>query len=159
MPKKMLVCLSLGLACAAYGEDKKPVPTFTNDDLARVAPYRGETGALSAPAVTPAAASAAARPHARAARGEEYWRREAEREESRLRPLRRRARDLRLKIDEAWHKPVSGAGKSGRNAAAAATAVDPLERELRAVQDEIREAELRFEERARRAGALPGWLR
>ncbi len=155
----MLVCLSLGLVCAARGEDKKPVPTFTNDDLARVAPYRGETGALSAPAATPAPARGASRSHAGAARGEEYWRREAEREESRLRPLRRRVTDLRLKIDETRHQPVGGGGKNGRNAAVAAASLDSLERELRARQDQIRDAELRFEERARHAGALPGWLR
>jgi hypothetical protein len=159
VPKKMLVCLALGLACAAHAEDKKPVPTFTNEDLARVSPYRAETGALSTPAATPAPASAAARPHTRAARGEEYWRREAEREESRLRPLRRRLTELRLKIEETRHKPVGAGGKTGRNAASASASLDHLERQLRAVQEEIRDAELRFEERARRAGALPGWLR
>jgi len=34
-----------------------------------------------------------------------------------------------------------------------------LERRLRAIEERIREAESRFEDRARRERALPGWLR
>lgn len=144
-------CLAvLLLAPSAAGEEPRPrVPTYTNADLERVSPSRGDTGVLSQPSAAPAAP--APREKEPSAGGEAYWRREAERLRDRLEPLEEKARDLRLRIEERRRKP----------------GVHPLsDAQLRAWQarldgldERIRGLQSRFEERARRAGALPGWLR
>jgi hypothetical protein len=153
-------CL-LALACAgaagapALDDEKKPVPLYTNEDLDRVAPYRDQTGVNSKPAAGAALEPPAARSRARGdARGEEYWRREAERVRDRLRPLRERAAELRIRIEERRRQPPRR-----REAGAADAQVATLERRLRLLEDRIRDTESRFEERARRERALPGWLR
>jgi hypothetical protein len=160
--KTMQRCL-LALACASAAgafvlgddDDKKPVPLYTNEDLERVAPYRDQTGVNSKPAAAAAPAPPAARSRARAdVRGEEYWRREAERARDRLRPLRERAAELRLRIEERRRQPPRR-----RESGAADAQIATLERRLRLLEDRIRETESRLEERARRERALPGWLR
>lgn len=151
--KTMARCL-LALACARVGgalpleDEKKPIPLYTNDDLQRVAPYRDQTGGSSRPAAPAAVAPAAPG----RIRGEDYWRREAERLRDRLRPLRERAAELRFRIEEKRRQPprLRGGGEAQAGA---------LERRLRAIEERIREAESRFEDRARRERALPGWLR
>lgn len=148
MPSCLLaVVCTAGAGASARDDEKKPVPLYTNDDLRRVAPYRDETGVNSKPAAAPAE-PAAAGGHVR---GEEYWRREADRLRDRLRPLRERAAELRLRIEERRRRPrvpVSGDPQ-----------VVGMERRLHALEERIREAESRFEDRARRERALPGWLR
>jgi hypothetical protein len=154
-------CL-LALACAGaagafvLGDDeKKPVPLYTNEDLERVAPYRDQTGVNSTPAAAAALEPPAERSRARGGvRGEEYWRREAERVRDRLRPWRERAAELRLRIEERRRQPPRR-----RESGAADAQIAALERRLRLLEDRIRETESRLEERARREGALPGWLR
>ena len=139
-----LVCLP-----AEGGEDKPPVPLYTNDDLARVRPFREQTGAGSTPAVPPAPAPSRGDGAGKSREG--YWRREAERVSDRVRPLRARAKDLRRRIDERRMQP------------GVRTLSDPQlaqwERDLGEVEATIGELESRLEERARREGALPGWLR
>jgi hypothetical protein len=150
----MLRCL-LALGCAgsagasALDDDKKPVPLYTNEDLRRVSPYRDETGVSSKPAAAPAPELASERGRVR---GEEYWRREAERLRDRLWPLRERASELRFRIEERRRQPPRRRG--GVDAQ-----IGTLERRLRVLEGRIREAESRFEDRARRERALPGWLR
>ena len=156
--KTMLRCL-LALACAsaagasALGDDdgapKKPVPLYTNEDLQRVSPYRDQTGVNSKPVAT-AGGDLPASP--RRVRGEEYWRREAERLRDRLRPLRERAAELRLRIEERRRQPP-------RRGMAGNPQRVTLERRLHLLEERIRETESRFEDRARRERALPGWLR
>jgi hypothetical protein len=145
-----LLAALLALAGAAHAES--PARVYTNDDLDRIAPRRGETGVLSEPAApAPSSKRDGAAGEKAASGGEEHWRREADRVRERLQPLRDQAADLREQIAERSRtrgvKPV----------------IDPkllaLEKRLRGVEDRIRDAELRFEERARRARALPGWLR
>ena len=153
-----LLCAGGAVASALdcdYDDDdkKKPVPLYTNEDLERVAPYRDETGVNSKPVVAPAAEAPAAPGRAR---GEEYWRREAERLHDRLRPLRERAADLRLRIEERRRRPPSRRGGADAQAGAQVAA---LEQRLRVLEERIRETEARFEDRARRERALPGWLR
>jgi hypothetical protein len=150
--EKRIVFLLAALAAPCAAADEKPAPrVYTNEDLARVAPFRGETGVLSRPA---AAANAA--PRDREARrppgkGQDYWQREADKVRERVRPLQKRAASLRRQIDERWRLP------------GVAPTTDPKlidwRRELRETEVEIRELEDRLEERARRDGALPGWLR
>jgi hypothetical protein len=143
-----VVCLTLGLAPAA-AEEQPVVPLYTNEDLERVRPFRDRTGVAS----VPAAATEPAREPAAGKRGpgESYWRREAERLADRLRPLRSRVADLRRRIDEQWDKPRVRTPPDPK--------LEAWERELAEAQATIRELESRLEERARREGALPGWLR
>jgi hypothetical protein len=147
-----LISVLAVLPCAAGEPEERPVPVYTNEDLARVAPLRGETGVLSQPAVPPRplpSERAAERPSR--ARGEDHWRREADRLRETLRPLLRRAASLKREIHERWKLP------------GVAPMTDPKliewRRELQEVEAEIRERQERLEERARRDGALPGWLR
>ena len=140
----------LGAAAATAGARRATARVYTNEDLARVSGRRGETGGESSPAVAPPASSATATDPA-SRLGESYWRGEAARLRQRVEPWRDAAADLREKI-------------AARQAAPGVRPyTDPQvragQRRLEALEARIREAEDRFEERARRAGALPGWLR
>jgi hypothetical protein len=134
------------------GEAKKPIPLYTNDDLKRVSPYRDQTGALSTPAVAsspePADPPNAGRP---AARSEAYWRREAQRLRDRVRRLDDQMDGLRTRIDDRRRRPGVRPFSDPQ--------IEAWQRRLRVLEERKREEESLFEERARRAGALPGWLR
>lgn len=149
MPMCLLAALCAGAVAGApaLDDEKKPVPLYTNEDLRRMAPYRDETGVNS----KPAAATAEPPPTGGQARGEEYWRREADRLRDRLRPLRERAAELRLRIEERRRRPRVPVYGDPQVAA--------MERRLRALDERIREAQSRLEDRARRERALPGWIR
>jgi hypothetical protein len=145
------------LSSALGGEDgrKKDVPVYTDEDLRRVSPLRDQTGGGMAGADPPAGDGPAAERTAPAAkprdRGEAYWRGEWERLRERLHPLRERAEDLRAQIEERRRAPGVKPYSDPR--------VGSLQRRLSALEARIREAEDTLHERARRAGALPGWLR
>jgi hypothetical protein len=166
-------CLALFLLAGTAGapEGKKPVPLYTNEDLERVSPRRGETGVDSRPdgVPPPATASASAHEDARelARRGERYWRREADKLRDRLRPRRARMEALRARIadreSDPGTTPSHRAGRGGTRSRATSSSREAQlatwRGQLEALEREVREEEDRFEERARRAGALPGWLR
>ena len=138
------------LAQPALAEDPKPRgPVYTNADLDRVSPGRGDTGVLSTPSASPGPDTPARTPDAPGR--ETYWRREAERLRDRLEPLQERARELRLRIEERRRKqgvrPLSD------------PQLQAWQARLEALTARIEGLQSRFEERARRAGALPGWLR
>lgn len=143
------LCL-IGAAAAAASERRAPARVYTNDDLARVSSRRGETGGESVPATAPPAESSAAAGAAEG-RGESYWRGEAARLRQRVEPWRDAAADLRADI------------AARQSAPGVRPYTDPQvrawQRRLEALEARIRDAEDRFEERARRARALPGWLR
>ena len=158
---KIRVALFLGVSPVVgtwAAEETPSVPTYTNDDLRRVSPRRGETGVLSKPAVPPGAGGVT--PAARRPRGEDYWRGEAERLHDRLRSLRQRSDDLRLLIEQRERQQRRQSATTRRSPTAAAPdSTEVLRRRLGSLEEEIRDRESRFEERARREGALPGWLR
>ena len=148
MKSRVVLRLAVLAALPAVAESAR---VYTNDDLARMRPLRGETGVLSQ--VTQAS-SAAAQPREsrRTDRADEaYWRREADRVRERIRPLEKRMATLRRHIDERWRLP------------GVAPMTDPKliewRRELKEVEADVREHQDRLEERARRDGALSGWLR
>jgi len=143
-----LLAISLTLAGAVAAEDKKAIPSYTNDDLARVAPMRDQTGVFSTPPGAPEAPPARTREKTR---GESYWRREAERVRQQVEPLRQRAEELRFQRDQRERLPGVRPVTDSQ--------LQSMSRRLRALEQRIRDAEDRFEERARREGALPGWLR
>lgn len=155
------------------------VRAYTNDDLERIRPLRGETGVDSHPAFARDAGACAVRGGGRrsrrpapaaacatgenagadatraqrgtAARGEAYWRREAERVRDKLRVWRQQAEDLELKTAERRRKP------------GVRPYTDPQivgwERRADALRARMRELEGDLDDRARRERALPGWLR
>ncbi len=143
------VCL-LGAAVAEAGERRASARVYTNEDLARVSGRRGETGGESGPATAaPADSAAVAGPPE--GRGEPYWRGEAARVRQRVEPWRDAAADLRAEIAARQAAPGVRPYTDPK--------VRAWQRRLEALEARIRDAEDRFEERARRAGALPGWLR
>jgi hypothetical protein len=157
------VCLAVVRPCGS--DEKRPVRVYTNEDLDRVHPYRDQTGVESKPAYattgteragTPrqelGGGGATARRKRRSAEGdEEQWRRSAEKLREKLRPLRERADDLREKIEERRRQPGVRPYTDPRIVAD--------QRRLEVLERRIREAESNFEDRARRLGVLPGWLR
>jgi len=153
----------LVLTSALQGAEEKPKPkrpparVYTNADLDRVHPFAAETGGSSVPAVAADEASAA-RPaeSRRKGKGEEHWRAEAARVRERLRALEERAAELRSQIAERGSQSeVFGR----RRSSAGKTSVAALQASLAAVERRARLTQEDLEERARRDGALPGWLR
>jgi hypothetical protein len=153
----VVVASNLFLVPAAGQAGDHP-PSYTNEDLDRIAPRRSETGATSVPA--PSLPAPSSRHEAGIAHGEAYWRQEASRLDDRLRPLRRRADALRFKIEHPVARPGRPTTKRGAHSRAATPdPVPALQEQLRELEQEIREREDRLGDRARREGAMPGWLR
>lgn len=136
----------------AFAGEKSRV--YTNDDLEKVAPYRGQTGVTSKPAA-PLAPSSEEPPRLKAAqtdiRDERYWRQQKDRMAEQVRELRDQAA---LLAERVAHR---------RRQQGVLPYSDPeivaMEQKRLSLEDRAREAEDQLEERARRAGALPGWLR
>jgi len=163
-------CLGLRLLLLAAGgaaasEEKKPVPVYTNEDLDRVSPHRDETGVnskVTVPVVRPSSARGADDGRARS---EAYWRKQADSLHGRLQRARERIDDLRARIaekearadEEAFGSRARRGGSRSRSARDAS--LEAMRRSLAALEARVRDEETRFEERARREGALPGWLR
>jgi septal ring factor EnvC (AmiA/AmiB activator) len=170
--RTMVLPLGFGLSAvlcalpAAAEEDPPPAPrppvrVYTNEDLDRVHALRDQTGVHSVPAVPPEERSAPARAEKARGHGEEHWRREATRVRERVRAMQAQAADLRASIaaqaDEAAHF-LSGRRRSSASLSGNA-ATSRLQSRLAALERRIREMEEDLAERARRDGALPGWLR
>jgi hypothetical protein len=144
------------LSGAAAEEIKKPAPLYTNEDLDRLAPYRGQTGVLS----EPAGEAPRATPTEREERTDEtYWRREAARVRERIGALRERADEIRRELQQAREAARAGVWTSRRPHPPKAPSFAPREARLAAIESRMRELETDLEDRARRARALPGWLR
>jgi hypothetical protein len=155
-----LIVLAVGTAGAA--EEKKQVPVYTNDDLDRIAPFRDQTGVSSsgAPVTTsrlPADKAGKAGPSGDfAAKSEAYWRREADKLRARQQKARDRIENLRSRLAavEARSGPRSGEARA-RSAAQA----EIWRGQISVLEARMREEDGQLTDRARRAGALPGWLR
>jgi hypothetical protein len=157
----MWPCLGLRLMLLAWGtsaepQEKKPVPVYTNEDLDRISPFRDETGVSSKVAVPPLPTGSGRDGDDGRARSEAYWRREAERLRVRLQRARDRVDDLRARL--AASEEASGP-RSGEARSRAVAQAEAWRRQIGAMEARIRESETHFADRARRAGALPGWLR
>jgi hypothetical protein len=163
-------CLALRLLLLAAGpgasEEKKPVPLYTNEDLDRISPHRDETGVnsqVTVPVVRPSATRGADDGRARS---EAYWRQQADRLHVRLQRARERIDDLRARIAEREAKAADEAfrsssrrGRARAGSSSSDASLEAMRRQLAAMEARVRDEETRFEERARREGALPGWLR
>ncbi len=168
MPLHFPECLAFVLLAAAGVAAEAPrAPLYTDEDLRRVSPFRDQTGVMSVPAVTPspdAASPRAARDRSSRTGGDEaYWRREAQRHRSRQAALGRRIRSAERQLDQTRRRQSAALGRSSSSRSSASSrGSDPvrvLEERLAALHEERREEDDAFFERARRAGALPGWLR
>ncbi len=151
-----VLCTAVAWASPALPADRpeeQTVPTYTNEDLDRMAPYRHQTGALSEPASSSSEDGSGSRDATAAARAkqERYWRREAQRLRERIRPVRQQVEDLRLRIEERRRQP-------GVRLVTDPT-IQSWKRKLESLTRKIRDWERRFAQRARRQRALPGWLR
>ena len=154
-------CLGLPLLVLALGRageplEKKPVPVYTNDDLDRVAPFRGQTGVNSSGTPPPQAPSPARGADDGTARSEAYWRREAVKLRARQQRTRDRIEALRSRV--ATVETRSGP-RSGEARARGAAQVEMWRGHIATLETRLREEDGEFADRARRAGALPGWLR
>lgn len=136
-------------------------PLYTNADLEKVAPFRDQTGVASVPAVPPGEERPPARRAVRHSRAEStdsaaqetYWRREAARHRKRQAALVAKLDAIRRQIAQEQRRrphPLRTRDDS---------LVERLEERFAGVERLRREEDDEFEERARRAGALPGWLR
>lgn len=162
-----LLLTAIGLSPAASADEpRRPTPSYTDADLARYAATRP-------PAAKPEAAATPDRPEpgqrgrrARAGAGddldreasqrasdERYWRREAEQARERARKHEDQAATLEAQVVEQRQS------RRARSSGGAAPQVASLERRARLARERAREILDAFEERARRAGALPGWIR
>lgn len=167
MKREWMCALLLAVTGAARADGETPRTSFTNDDLDRIAPRRGETGVLSTPAFEPPTAGTASRSTRGEDGGERYWRAEAARVRASLVRLRAQADATRARLDKARRSARDAAFRAAQGGSKAKPAAGPgagtrlaeLESDLRALEQQIRAREEELEERARRAGALPGWLR
>ena len=152
---KSFACLLGSLVGLLAGDpsatDRPPVRTYTNADLKRVAPYRDQLGAASKPAVVAAKRTRRREGGRGAARDEAYWRREAQRVRERVSPLKDKAVELRRRIAERQSAPGVRPYTDAK--------VVAWQRRLRTLERRIDDLESRLADRARRARALPGWLR
>jgi hypothetical protein len=133
---------------------------FNNADLERMAACRYQTGAQSEVGAVPnekaaRAARAATTPGPESGPGpdalEADWRAQWRSVDQKARRLRREARELRQEAGEAPRDPKKQA-TGRRSPSLLLTRARSLEAEAAELEDE-------FQERARREGALPGWLR
>jgi flagellar biosynthesis/type III secretory pathway protein FliH len=156
--------LSAVLCAPAAAPDEappvRPAPrVYTNEDLDRVHPFRDQTGVHSVPAESPAEQTTPAPEAPSRGKGEQYWRREASRVRERARTLEGQAAGLRAQIAERARE--QGRLLTGRRRASGSTSGSEatLRAKLEALERRLRQTEDDLLDRARRDGALPGWLR
>lgn len=139
----------LAFSVSMSAEDRS-VHVYTNDDLTRVSGSRAQTGGDSQPAATVGAVDAR---HVlnRSSHGETYWRREAERLRARIAQQRDAMEDLRASIEQRRRRTATRPYSDPQ--------LEAAQRRLESLERRIRDQEDAFEDRARREGALPGWLR
>lgn len=138
---------------------------FTNADLERLAACRYQTGAESEIGTVVRGAASREHPSRRASTApakpnprelvdialEAHWRAQWRANDQKARRLRREAHELRMEAGEAPKGPKKR--PSGRRSPSI------LIGRARGLEAEAKEIEDEFQERARREGALPGWLR
>jgi hypothetical protein len=126
----------------------RPVRSFGEEDLER---YRRERPpdslAVTIPAPPPLAAPRDL------ARERVLWRKEAQQHQRELAKLDASLRRLQWRLNEKRAK------RRGRNWLAEDPSIGLLEDSIRSLTEERKHLEERFRERARRDGALPGWIR
>ena len=169
-PRTFVLPLGFGLtavlcvpaAASDAGPPDRPAPrVYTNEDLDRVHRLRDQTGVQSVPAEAPGDETTAA-PEVKPSpgRGEEYWRREAARARDRVQGMEAQATGLRAQIaeraEEEAGRELTGRRRSSKSGPSSEVT---LRAKLGALERRMRQIEEDLADRARRDGALPGWLR
>jgi hypothetical protein len=128
----------------------KPARSFGDDDLER---YRRERAPQAVP-VTPSASwpQPAGAPRD-LTRERVHWRKEAQQHQREVARIEANLRRLQWRLNEKRSK------RRSREWLTEDPAIGLLEDSIRALTEERRRLEERFRERARRDGALPGWIR
>jgi hypothetical protein len=152
-----ILCVPAG----ASDEASRPTPrVYTNEDLERVHPFRDQTGVASVPAEVPQEAGARpVREPPTRRRGEDDWRREAARVRDRVQALEVQAAGLRAQIAERAEEASRVALGRRRSSTGGSTSEATLRAKLAALERRMKQLEDDLADRARREGALPGWLR
>ncbi len=153
----LVVALVLAGTAAASGDPK--VPCYTNADLDRVSPLRGQTGVLSEASIPSAADRKTERAEEREERqrrkAERTWRQAARRHRAQVRRLEKRLAALQRRKQayerRRWAQMMKGKIPDPPS--------NDFDTQIEELQEEIRQSESDFLDRARRDGALPGWLR
>lgn len=127
----------------------KPARAFGDGDLER---YRRARAPSTAPAVSPAAPRPAAAPRD-LTRERVHWRREAQQHQREVARIEANVRRLEWRLNEKRSR------RRNRNWLTEDPAIALLEDSIRSLNEERDRVEERFRERARKEGALPGWLR
>jgi hypothetical protein len=126
------------------------VNSFDDDDLERYRRARSKETAQPVP--PPAAPTPAAAPRD-LTREKAHWRKEAEQHQREVARIEANRRRLEWRLNEKRSR------RRSRNWITEDPAIPLLEDSIRALTEERQLLEERFRERARKEGALPGWLR
>jgi hypothetical protein len=126
----------------------KPARSFGDDDLER---YRRGRAPESPPVVLPAPRSL--NPPKDLTREKAYWRKEAHQHEREVAKIEASVRRLEWRLNEKRTR------RRSRDWVTEDPAIGLLEDSIRALREERERLEEGFRERARKEGALPGWIR
>jgi hypothetical protein len=137
-------------SAAAAGQSARPPRSFRDDDLER---YRRRRGPESAPASAPAAALPPATPPRDLTRERVHWRKEAQQHEREVAKVEASLRRLEWRLNE------KRARRRSREWLTEDPSIALLEDSIRSLAEERDRLRARFHERARKEGALPGWIR
>ena len=127
----------------------KPARAFDDDDLER---YRRARAPETASAAPPTAPPPAAAPRD-LTREKVHWRKESQRHEREVARVEASLRRLEWRLNEKRSR------RRSRDWLTEDPAIGLLEDSIRALTEERQRLEERFRERARKEGALPGWIR
>jgi hypothetical protein len=128
----------------------RPVRTFGEGDLER---YRRRRAPDSVPVTAPAGPPPLLAAPRDLARERVLWRKEAQQHQRELAKIDASLRRLQWRLNEKRSK------RRSRDWLAEDPSIGLLEDSIRALTEERRQVEQRFRERARKDGALPGWIR
>lgn len=152
--------------CARLSDLLAGKRVFTNADLEQISACRYQTGVDSQGEVRETDSKEAPRPARTDAlndrgddRSEADWRARWRSVDQRVRKLRREAHELRLEAAETTTAPPAQAGARPKQQPKGRRSPALLLSRARALEMEARELEDEFQERARREGVLPGWIR
>jgi hypothetical protein len=126
----------------------KPTRTFDDGDLER---YRAEKP--SDPGPRPPPALGAGEGSRDLVSEQAHWRKEAERHQREMAKIEASLRRLQ------WRLAEKRSRKRSRDWLTEDPSIEALEDSIKALHEEKRQLDERFRERARKEGALPGWLR
>ncbi len=128
----------------------RPAIAFDDDDLERYRRARAPETSLPAPPTAPPPPPAAPRD---LTREKVHWRKESERHEREVARIAANLRRLEWRLNEKRSR------RRSRDWLTEDPAIGLLEDSILSLTEERRRLEERFRERARKEGALPGWIR